>query len=386
MTKPAQSKKFRRLTLSHVDRPNGRGYFTRYKGKQKWFGYVSEDEANRLLAAFENEILNPPAEQPAAQRPLSVQDVLTRFLRSLELDVENDELKESTRDFYLYAIKGLAKKPRPDGKPRKQRKQRPFVPFLTYLENAGHSALPIDHFGESVVKEWLAEHFAGRSNNYRTRLKRPIKAAFNWAAKQNEFASRLPRNPLAGMQIPKCEPCQTFLTDEQWAAVKAAASGPFLDLLTVLESSGARPQELRVATAANLDHDLRCLYFEEQVKETDNTDPRVIFLDGDAYAICKRLADQNPDGPIFRNSKGRPWAKDSIGCQCSRLRKKLDFKFNVYLLRHRFCQNMLERGTPETELQHLMGHKDGRMISTTYNKMKSRLAYLRQAYDKRRSA
>jgi len=66
MTKPAQSKKFRRLTLSHVDRPNGRGYFTRYKGKQKWFGYVSEDEANRLLAAFENEILNPPAEQPAA--------------------------------------------------------------------------------------------------------------------------------------------------------------------------------------------------------------------------------------------------------------------------------------------------------------------------------
>jgi integrase len=219
-------------------------------------------------------------------------------------------------------------------------------------------------------------------------LKRPIKAAFNWAAKQNEFATRLSRNPLAGMVVPKFEPRQTFLTDEQWKAVKEAACGSFKDLIEVLEASGARPQELREMTAANLDHDLKCLYSEKQIKETGNTDPRLIPLDDASYAICKRLADQcqTADGLLFRNKRGEPWTKDAIGCQCARLRKTLGFPFSVYLLRHRFCQNELERGTPETELQHLMGHKDGRMISTTYNKWASRKKQLLESFRKRRSA
>jgi len=319
-----QSKQPKQPTLKSRKRPGGAYYYACIQGNQYAFGYVSREEAERLFAARLNEVRNPPAEKPRQpERPLTVQDVLTRFLRSLELDAKAGDLKESTRDFYRYAIEGLPKKPPQENrKPRKQRKQRPFVPFLTYLETS-HSALPIEHFGESLVKEWLAEHFAGRSHNYRIRLMRPIKAAFNWAAKQNEFATRLPRNPLAGMTIPKGEPRKHYTTDDEWTAVKAVAGGTFRDFLLVVESSGARVQELRVATAANLNHELRCIYFEEQVKETGNSDPRVIFLDDDAYAICKRLAEQWPQGPIFRNKHGEPWTKDAIGCQCCRIREKL---------------------------------------------------------------
>jgi hypothetical protein len=68
----------------------------------------------------------------------------------------------------------------------------------------------------------------------------------------------LSKNPLKGLKIQKCEPRKKFATDEEWAQVKALATGSFLDLINVIEASGARIQELRAATAANLNYDLRC--------------------------------------------------------------------------------------------------------------------------------
>jgi hypothetical protein len=68
---------------------------------------------------------------------------------------------------------------------------------------------------------------------------RPIKVAFNWAAKRNEFAGRLTRNPLAGMVIPRGEPRKHYTSDDEWAVVKAGAKGTFRDFLLVSESSGA---------------------------------------------------------------------------------------------------------------------------------------------------
>jgi hypothetical protein len=165
MTKSARSKQPKQPALKHRVRNGRDSYYANIKGKQYVFGYVSREEAERLFAAKLNEILNAPsASVDRPQTTLTVQEVLARFLRSLDLDTKSGELKESTRDFYLYAIEGLPKKPQPEnGKPRKQRKQTPFVPFLTFLENAGHSELPVDYFGESIVKEWIATSQAGRT-------------------------------------------------------------------------------------------------------------------------------------------------------------------------------------------------------------------------------
>jgi integrase len=388
MAKSAQSKQPKQPTLKVRNRDGRDSYYANIKGKQYVFGYVSRDEAERLFAAKLNEVRQAAvAGKPRPQLPpLTVRQVISRFLEWVELDPDKNE---ETREFYRSKLAERPKsdeseQPKPDKAKRKQ-----FVSFLDWL-NEKHPDLLVADFGPMYVHQWIKDEFGEPTTNYRITLLRPVKAAFNWAVEQPEFDSRLPKNPLKSLKVPKGKPRTHFLSDEEWALVKATATGAFLDLITVMEASGARPQEMRAATAANLNHELRCLFFAEQVKETGNTEPRIIMLDDAAYAICKRLAEQHPEGPIFRNAKGGAWTKDAIGCQCCRIRAKLEkdghaVEFNVYLLRHRFTQKEQERGTPDSELQHLLGHVDGRMLST-YSKWSKRTKQLRESFDKRRSA
>ena len=249
MAKSAKSKQLRQSTLKVRNR-NGRDYFyANIKGTQYVFGYVSRDDAERLFAAKQNEVLNTRQESP--QRllpPLTVQHVLARFIEWIDLDPDK---VDDTKDFYRRPIIGLTKSEKPS-----KRKVKPFVPFVEWLDQK-HPGLPVSHFGPMYVLQWIKDHFDGCKLNYRISLMRPIKAAFNWAVEQPEFDSRLPKNPLKALKIAKGKARKQFVTDEQWAQVKATATGSFLDLITVLESSGARPQELRAATAANLNHELR---------------------------------------------------------------------------------------------------------------------------------
>ncbi|HEY4231872.1 MAG TPA: hypothetical protein VGM76_00470, partial [Lacipirellulaceae bacterium] len=191
--KSAKSKQLRQPTLKHRIR-DGRDYFyANIKGAQYVFGYVSREDAERLFAAKQNEIVNAPPEPP--QRPLptlTVQQVLTRFVQWIDLDPDK---ADTTRDFYRRPIVGLPKSEKPS-----KRKVRPFVPFLEWLDQK-HPALPVSHFGPMYVHQWIKEQFDGRKLNYRIALMRPIKAAFAWAVDQPEFDSRLPKNPLKGLKV-----------------------------------------------------------------------------------------------------------------------------------------------------------------------------------------
>ncbi len=105
---------------------------------------------------------------------------------------------------------------------------------------------------------------------------------------------------------------------------------------------------------------------------------RVIFPPIDALAICQRLAAVHRLGPIFRNTKGRPWTKDSINCRFQRMKKKLNRPCCAYAIRHSFATEGLKSGMDSLTLAQLMGHADTSMLAKHYAHLSRNPEYLRE--------
>jgi integrase len=102
----------------------------------------------------------------------------------------------------------------------------------------------------------------------------------------------------------------------------------FRDLLEFLWETGCRPIEARILEATHVDIAMQIAILPPSNNKTRKAE-RVIILNQKATEICRRLVCQHPDGAIFRNTRGRPWTKDSINCRFHRLKKKLGkMKFN----------------------------------------------------------
>ena len=175
-------------------------------------------------------------------------------------------------------------------------------------------------------------------------------------------------SPLSGLEKPRQTHRKTYLTDEQWSAIMAVVDGPFRDFLEFLHETGCRPQEARMATAANFDGNR--LYWETPVKKVrGETQPRIIRLNPRAVEICQRLALRNPTGPLFLNENQKPWLKNTLTARCYRLKKILGFSFCVYSIRHAFCTGSLLKGVGPLDTALLMGHKDATMVMKVYSKL-----------------
>jgi len=341
---------------------NGRRYYYCWiAGKQHGLGYdreAADTKYGELLSGKgkpEPQAAPEPEPKPAAAT-VTVARVLREYLKWVKAN-----RSEGTYTYYSRAIEGTAKK------------RKTFVPFLDFIGDT-----TVDEFGEHNVKEWIDTHYAHGSDTYKNTLMRPIKTAFKWACskKSNRLLSE---NPIDELEMPAADSREIEVTDAQWAEIESKAQQPFLDLLIVLKETGARPQELREAEAKNLQANggkMR-LYFAKPVKKTrGKPKPRKIYLNGRAFAICKRLADQHPTGPLFRNEDGRKWTKNALNCRCDRM--KLGFRFFPYALRHKFCTDKLKQGMPPATVAELMGNTV-EMVMRVYNQLGLNDDYLYEA-------
>jgi integrase len=64
--------------------------------------------------------------------------------------------------------------------------------------------------------------------------------------------------------------------------------------------------------------------FSESEAKTDFV--RAVYLTDAALAITQRLMQFNSTGPLFRNSRGRPWTTDAVNCAFTALQIKLGRK------------------------------------------------------------
>ena len=114
--------------------------------------------------------------------------------------------------------------------------------------------------------------------------------------------------------------------EERQRIVAAVKDEAFTRFLYALGQTGARPGEIRTVTAAHVKSSANAetLYWELEGKSTDRTgDSRCIYLTPGMAELCRDLAREYPEGPLFRNTRGKPWTRNAIRIRFRNLRKKL---------------------------------------------------------------
>ena len=225
------------------------------------------------------------------------------------------------------------------------------------------------------VQRWIDRQYRGKSATYKNIAITAVKAAFNWAAEQGYIG----HSPIARMKKPRCASREFYIPVVDWLRLLNAARGQeFKELVIVMFASGARPQEMRQIAARHYDPELvRVVLRREESKGEKRR--RVIYLDDLSRAIVERLVARHPRGPLFRNSRGKPWTADAFSARFRRLRIKLAMpELCAYTLRHSYAHWQLTSGTDAHFVSKLLGHSDGRMLATRYGHIERDAAFMRR--------
>lgn len=236
-----------------------------------------------------------------------------------------------------------------------------------FLAFNGYGLLVVDALKPCHVTEWLDSHKGW--NGCRRGAVVAVKSAFSWAAKERLIAD----NPLSGVPTPPKRRRKRTLTEtEKRELIGAIRKGDttFIEFVTVMLETGARPGELREVKARHVNLTLSLITFEDDHKTISQTDgkPRVIYLNQAAREIIARRVAKYPTGPLFRGWRGKAYTRNGLRCRFRRLRKKLPHLAGVtaYTARHTFATDALANGVPVAVVAELMGHQDLKMLSEHY--------------------
>lgn len=211
------------------------------------------------------------------------------------------------------------------------------------------------------VQEWLDAH-PSWSSAYQRGCASAVQRALQWAVRMGHIAA----SPVAYLEKPRAGKREFVITAELFKkVVETASDGEFRDLLEVSWEVGCRPQESLRVEARHVDlRNSRWVFTPSEAKV--KTRPRIVYLTESALAITQRRMLKHPEGPIFRNSKGRPWTPYAVNCRFERLKKHVGKKLCLYLFRHAFATRLLEAGVDSLTVAILLGHVNPAMLSTTY--------------------
>lgn len=273
------------------------------------------------------------------------------------------------------------------------------------------------------LRPYHVERWAGNpewSRTTRRNQMRAVKRCLKWGVAQGH----LDRNPIEGLEIPSGESRDAYLAPADFKRLLTHVGDPrFEELLRVTYETGCRPQESLRVEARHLDLANERWVFPAR-ESKGKAMPRVVYLTPYAVEVSRRLAEQHPKGPLFRNSAGRAWNKDSVGCAFDRLQMRVGLaelnrrgetptpeeiarfaadlrpercvrgvmvpksqadlyteakrkllqrrarqvgeRCSLYLLRHSWATNALKSGVDALTVAILMGHKDPSTLARVY--------------------
>ena len=309
---------------------------------------------------------------------------------------------------------------------QKHRAPRTYDWYRDYLQSFAHSiprGLSVELLKPIHVQQWVdAQPGWGRGKRGAITA---VQRAFNWAAKMGLIEA----SPVRHVEKPRAGRRDVVITPGEYAWILGRVKDePFRDLLVVCWETGCRPQEVLAVEARHVDLEGgRWVFPPDEAK--GKKAHRVVYLTDRALEITRRLTARHPEGPLFRNTDGRPWHPYALNCRFGRLRlahglqriqqlglmppriKRLDaarrrdlearaaheeailrrreriaelarehgMKWCLYHFRHSFATRMLEAGTDAMTVSALLGHADGAMLAKVYSHLSRSGAYLREA-------
>lgn len=240
----------------------------------------------------------------------------------------------------------------------------------------GH--IQADQIQPEHIARWVARHQWAPST--RRGAIGAIKAAFRWACKRK----LIPADTLAEVERPRATRREKILSAEQVEAIKKfSKEDPFGILFFAVSQTGCRPGEACAVQAKHFDPIARTWTLPFKTSSVTGK-LRVVYLPPLVVELCKKLAVEHPEGPLFRNARGRPWKRHGYGHRLRRMRKGLGLGPEAVMscLRHLFVTDALISGQSVATVAVLAGHSNTRMVDEVYSMLHQRTDHLRQAVAK----
>jgi integrase len=259
-------------------------------------------------------------------------------------------------------------------KPKTVKGYRMFIePFAKTVESMDGNAVMPKH-----VTSFLNAHINWNKTT-RYNAITAIKRAWAWAHEEGHITV----NQLKPMKRPRPERRDTIPDDKEIAAFVAAANPAFRQLLTFIRETGCRPGEATMMQKHHVDLQNREVRFKIGEDKTSGKTgkPRVIHLNDTALAIVTSLIALNPAGPLFRNSRGKPWTEHSIDGAARKARLKAglhDSLAVVYAMRHQYITDAIARGVPIALVAEMTGTSP-EMIAKVYSHVSEKKSLLMDA-------
>jgi integrase len=238
-----------------------------------------------------------------------------------------------------------------------------------------HATVPAGDLTPVAVERWARQPAWGDTT--RAQFLAAVVAAFRFAVR----AKLIHSNPLAGVHKPprRSRGADCLITPEEHAALVAAASATFRDVLTVLHATGCRPGEAARTTAGDFDATAGTVTLWEHKTAGTTGRPRVVYLTPDCVALLRRLADRHTTGPLLRTVHGNRWTKTALVRAMDATRKRAGvIHATCYSYRHTLATDSLAAGVPDAIVAELLGNTPA-TIHRHYNHISKHATVLRDA-------
>ncbi|MFO0940128.1 MAG: tyrosine-type recombinase/integrase [Pirellulales bacterium] len=230
-----------------------------------------------------------------------------------------------------------------------------------------HGTKKVSDLTCSIVLEWVREKKV-RVDQWSPRTQvdaiHALQSLFKWAKDEGKIV----KNPIARIKMPTAKPRSDIVQQDHHVQLLQGAGPALRCYLIATRCSGARPRQIREVTAANVSADFTMWIFQDHKTRGKTNRPLVVYLPPCLQTLTKALVAKRPTGPLFLNSKGEPWKKDTVALAIRRIRRKLKLPESViaYAYRHTFATESLVAGASLAETAQLLGHKDTRMVGEVY--------------------
>lgn len=227
------------------------------------------------------------------------------------------------------------------------------------------------------VQEWLDAH-PNWSDGHRRGCIIAVQRPLRWATRMGY----IPGNPIQHIEKPQGGRREEIISPSEFESLlRHVRDEQFRELLSVAWTTGCRPQELLGVQARHVDLEhARWVFPKNEAKGRKRI--RIVYLPDEALSITQRLVLKNPEGTLFRNTRGRPWAAWAVGCRFGKLKAKTGRRYCLYLFRHSFATRLLEQGVDALTVSVLLGHSDTTMLGKVYQHLSHNPDLLRKAAGK----
>jgi hypothetical protein len=181
-------------------------------------------------------------------------------------------------------------------------------PKATDRIHKGYADKPVGKLIKKDIDDWLNEHKTWNGGR-RTRVQ-ALKRAMNYGVE----CGLLESNPLRGYRVSKQVARVTYLTPEQERALCKLANPAMALAIKVCIRTGARPGcEFAKLTASHVKISGDRMVWTFPVNESKTGKLRTLRItDPEIIDIVKRQRRSHRTGPIFRNTRGTPWKRETL--------------------------------------------------------------------------